>query len=98
MTDRDYVPHSHVAVMRPKVEWMNQTDDRILELLDESKLALSPSVIAHNLDYSRSWISRRASRLHEASLLEKEQGSYYRISEMGEAYLAGTIDAESLSK
>lgn len=81
--------------MRPRVEWMNQTDDRILELLEESGLDLSPSVLAHNLDYSRSWISRRISKLSETGLVESD-GTYYHITEKGRDYLAGDLEAEDL--
>ncbi|MFB6200440.1 MAG: winged helix-turn-helix domain-containing protein [Halorhabdus sp.] len=82
--------------MRPRVEWMNQTDDRILELLDESGLDLSPSVIAHNLEYSRSWVSRRLSKLSDASLIEVQSSNYYAITERGKQYLVGDLDAEEL--
>jgi DNA-binding IclR family transcriptional regulator len=81
--------------MRPRVEWMNQTDDRILDLLEESGLELSPAVLAHNLDYSRSWVSRRLSKLTEAGLTEVE-GTYYGITNKGRAYLAGDLDADDL--
>lgn len=84
--------------MRPRVSWMNQTDDRILELLDESGLILSPSVIAVNLDYTRNWVSRRISKLVDAGLIEKVDGSYYGISELGRAYLEGNLDAEALEE
>lgn len=84
--------------MRPRVSWMNQTDDRILVLLEESGLILSPSVIAVNLDYTRNWVSRRISKLVDAGLIEKVDGSYYEISELGQAYLEGDIDAEILEK
>lgn len=82
--------------MRPRVDWMNQTDDRILELLDESGLELSPVVLARNLEYSRSWISQRLSKLAEAGLVEVQEGSYYFISEKGRDYLTGDLDADEL--
>ncbi|MDB2285458.1 helix-turn-helix domain-containing protein [Halorubrum ezzemoulense] len=75
---------------------MNQTDDRILELLDESDLILTPAVIARNLDYTRNWISRRISELEDAGLVDPVDSGYYRISERGRAYLAGEIDADDL--
>lgn len=84
--------------MRPRVEWMNQTDNRILELLDESNLLLSPAVTAVNLDYSRNWVSRRMSKLEDADLIEKIDGSYYRITDHGRAYLSGDLNAEDLEK
>ena len=82
--------------MRPRVEWMNQTDDRILELLDESGLILSPAVIAVNLEYNRSWISRRISKLVDAGLVESINEGYYRITDFGREYLVGDIDADEL--
>lgn len=84
--------------MRPRVEWMNQTDDRILELLEESGLELSPAVMAVNLEYSRNWISRRTSALQDAGLVEPVEGSYYQITDRGRAYLDGDLDADELEK
>jgi predicted transcriptional regulator len=75
---------------------MNQTDDRILLLLEESGLMLSPAVIAANLDYTRGWVSKRLRKLLEAGLVEKSQSSYYEITERGEQYLAGEIEADVL--
>ena len=75
---------------------MNQTDDRILLLLEESGLMLSPAVIAANLDYTRGWVSKRLRKLLEAELVEKSQSSYYEITERGEQYLVGEIDADIL--
>ena len=83
--------------MRPRVDWMNQTDDRILELLDESGLELTPTVLAHNLDYSRSWVSRRLSKLVDAELVAVDDGSYYLITEKGREYLAGDLETDELS-
>lgn len=82
--------------MRPRVEWMNQTDDRILDLLEESELKLSPAVLAKNLESSRSWVSRRLNRLVEAGLLSVAEVSYYRITEKGRAYLSGDLTADEL--
>jgi predicted transcriptional regulator len=82
--------------VRPRVSWMNQTDDRILLLLEESGLMLSPAVLAANLDYTRGWVSKRLRKLLEAGLVEKSQSSYYEITERGEQYLAGEINANIL--
>lgn len=75
---------------------MNQTDDRILDLLDESGLELTPAVMARNLDYSRSWVSRRLSKLVDAELVEIADGSYYQISQKGADYLMGEIESDEL--
>jgi len=77
---------------------MNQTDDYILELLEESNLILSPSIIAVNLDYTRNWISKRLGKLEGADLVEKVGEGQYRISEKGRAYLAGDLNASELEK
>jgi len=77
---------------------MNQTDDRILSLLEESGLILSPAVIAVNLDYSRGWVSKRLRKLLEAKLVERSESSYYTITERGEQYLAGEIEADVLEE
>jgi len=77
---------------------MNQTDDRILDLLEESGLILSPAVMAKNLDYSRSWVSERTGKLVEAGLVEQVDDGYYRISDRGHAYLAGDLDADELEQ
>ena len=82
--------------MRPRVDWMNQTDDRILELLDESDLILTPAVMARNLDYTRNWVSRRVGKLESAGLVEPIDSGYYRISDRGRAYLEGDLDADEL--
>jgi predicted transcriptional regulator len=82
--------------MRPRVEWMNQTDDRILEALDESGMVLTPVVLAKNLDYSRTWVSTRVSKLVDAGLVENPEGSFYQITEKGSKYLAGDLAADEL--
>lgn len=84
--------------MRPRVEWMNQTDDRILELLEESGIILSTAVLAKNLDYSRSWVSERLSGLLAEGLVESVDEGYYRITDRGRAYLAGELDAADLER
>ena len=82
--------------MRPRVDWMNQTDDRILELLDESDLVLTPAVIAKNLEYTRNWVSRRVGKLADAGLVEPIDSGYYQITERGRAYLAGELTTDDL--
>lgn len=75
---------------------MNQTDDRIQELLDESDLILSPRILAVNLDYSRSWVSQRITKLMDADLIRWVDGGHYKITDRGRAYLEGELDADEL--
>lgn len=83
-------------VVRPKVEWMTQTDERILELLDDSDLILTPTVIAANLDYERSWVSERLKPLRDHDLVERVARGQYRISDKGRQYLEGELLANDL--
>jgi len=71
-------------------------DDRILEALATSGLVLSPSVIAFNIDKSRSEVNRRLSALVEHGLVERVKRGYYKITELGEQYLAGEVDPDEL--
>ena len=83
---------------RPRVSWMTQTDDRLLETLEDSGLVLSPRVLAFNTDYSRHHVSRRLAELTEAGLVEKVEEGLYRITERGRGYLVGDLDGSELEK
>nr|WP_251328239.1 helix-turn-helix domain-containing protein [Haloplanus sp. HW8-1] len=73
-------------------------DERILEALDSSGLILSPAVISINIDKSRSEVNRRLSTLVEYGLVTRVQRGYYEITETGQQYLAGELDASTLSE
>lgn len=90
--------------MRPRVSWMTNNDDIILEFLEEYELALSPRSIEYNAktrhgtDVSYSTINRRLKYLIDAKLVDKEypDGGFYSITDKGRAYLAGELDAKEL--
>ncbi|WP_455449789.1 transcriptional regulator [Natrinema thermotolerans] len=97
--------------MRPRVPWMNEVDDSILEFLDSLEVdghpvALKPGAVRYNLvdefellNKSLSTFSRRMDRLADHGLLEKTEdrkGSPYKITDKGRAYLRGELDAEDL--
>lgn len=84
--------------MRPRIDWINQTDERILELLAESELVLTPTVLGENLGYDRSWVSERLKKLRDHGLVVRIARGKYRISERGEAYLSGDLDANELQQ
>lgn len=75
---------------------MNPSDDVILEILSDADLILSPAVIAINSDYSRHEVNRRLSNLADVGLVTRVKRGYYEISDQGEAYLAGELDATEL--
>ncbi|RDZ35082.1 MULTISPECIES: MarR family transcriptional regulator [unclassified Haloferax] len=83
--------------MRPRVDWMTQADERVLEFLHEKDIIASPSVIAANIDYTQEYISRRCRKLTDAGLLQRADASNYRLTDLGERFLAGEVDADSLT-
>lgn len=83
--------------MREPASWMQlPIDDRILEALESSQMILSPAVIAINIEKSRDEVNRRLSVLVEHGLITRVQRGYYEITESGERYLAGEIDASNI--
>ena len=96
--------------MRPRVPWMNETDDTILEYLAQLEVnggyvTQSPTAVWVNLDEemgildkSQSTISRRMKRLEKMDLLEKtdEKRAYYRITDKGLRYLDGELSRDDL--
>ena len=84
--------------MRQPAAWMQlPIDERVLEALASSGMILSPSVVAINIDKSRSQVNRRLSTLVDYGLVTRVKRGYYEITSEGEAYLAGDLDASALS-
>lgn len=97
--------------MRPRVPGMTEVDDSILEFLKAlgkpggARVALPPRPVWQHLvvelgtvEKSASTISRRLKQLAERGLVEMqdEDAAYYRISDIGLAYLDGEVKAEEL--
>lgn len=75
---------------------MTQADERILEFLHEEEIVASPSVIAANIDYTGEYISRRCRKLTDAGPMQRVDPTNYRITEKGEQFLAGELNAAEL--
>ena len=75
---------------------MTQADERVLEFLREKDIVASPSVIAANIDYTGEYISRRCQKLADAELIQRVDATNYRITDRGEQYLEGELDADDL--
>jgi predicted transcriptional regulator len=75
---------------------MTQADERVLEFLHEKEIVASPTVIAANIDYTSEYLSRRCRKLADAGLLQRVDASNYRITEFGERFLSGDVDADEL--
>ena len=84
--------------MRPRVSWMTNADDTILEFFEDHSIALPPSAVAYNIDFSDTHVRNRMRTLADEGLLEKvdEKKGYYEITERGRKYLAGELDASQL--
>ena len=84
--------------MRPRVEWMTQADERVMEFLLEKDIVASPSVIAANIDYTGEYISRRCRTLTDAGLLQRVDASNYRLTDLGERFLKGEIESDEIGE
>jgi len=56
---------------RKRGDWQTPLDDEILELLADSELVLSPSIIAFNLNRSREGVADRINVLTDYGIIEK---------------------------
>nr|WP_323173206.1 winged-helix domain-containing protein [Natrialba sp. PRR66] len=75
---------------------MTQADERIMEFLQEKDIVASPSVIAANIDYTGEYISRRCRKLADAGLLQRVDPTNYRLTELGERFLGGDVEADEI--
>lgn len=73
-------------------------DDRILEYVDEEGSA-SPKELSESgyFRVSKSQVSRRLRRLADHGMLRHLGNGVYVITEAGEKYLRGDLDAETLT-
>lgn len=82
--------------MRPRIDWMTQADERILEFLQEKNIVASPSVIAANIDYTGEYISRRCRILADAGFMQRIDASNYCLTDLGSRYIDGTITEDEI--
>lgn len=85
--------------MRKSGSWMTIWDDRILEYINEEGSA-SPKELNDSgyFRVSKSQVSRRLRRLADHGMLRHLGNGVYVITEAGEKYLTGELDAESLEE
>ena len=72
--------------------WMVPLDDEILTLFHRKDLVLTPAIVAYNLDRSREEVNRRLSELEDCGLVDRVERGKYRITAVGEQYLAGEAE------
>lgn len=78
---------------------MTLADERILEYLAEHETS-TPKKMADSgkVRYSRQYIGERCRKLADYGLVQTLGNGVYRITETGEQYLAGNVDAKDLDK
>jgi len=83
--------------MRYSARWMTICDERILERLSEVETD-TPKGMADSGDvrFSRQYIGERCRMLTDYGMLQHLGNGVYRITEVGEQYLEGEVDAEDL--
>ena len=83
--------------MRFDAEWMSRADDRILEhLVEEGPDTPKEMAESDRVRFSRQHINQRCKILVSYRLLVHLGNGVYDITEQGEQYLAGELDARDL--
>ena len=88
--------------MRRHAEWMVALDERILEFLDEfgnhqpAEIAAQLGDLGAGMDYHPKYVGQRCRQLTDAGLLLRHGRGVYSITDDGQAFLAGDLDAGAL--
>ncbi|MFA9516570.1 MarR family transcriptional regulator [Halopenitus sp. H-Gu1] len=72
-------------------------DERILEFLDEHEVGTAKEMAESNtVRFSRSYITQRSGKLVDYGLIRLLGNGVFVITEVGEQYLEGELDAQEL--
>ena len=82
--------------MSERPDWMDPADDDILELMREDEI-FEPSQISDEGICRGPHAAYRCRELADRGLLEKHMTGVYDISDLGERYLEGEVDAAELA-
>lgn len=74
---------------------MRPADDLILELLEEEG-QYPPKIIAEKVGKHPKYVGKRCRALRDHDLLRNLGRGLYQITELGELYLSGDLDASDL--
>lgn len=84
--------------MRKSSSWMTLWDDRLMEVIRKKGPSSAGELVDHQyIHVSKSTISRRLNKLADYELLDRLPNGVYRLTEKGESYLDGKLDAEQLN-
>ena len=83
--------------MRLSADWMTIADDRLLEYIAENETA-TPTEMAESdlVRFKRVHLQRRCKKLEKYGLLRQVGNGVYMLSEQGQQYLEGDLDAATL--
>ncbi|MFB6187855.1 MAG: hypothetical protein ABEI86_13450 [Halobacteriaceae archaeon] len=82
--------------MRQRGEWMKPVDDLILELLSEEG-QYPPKIIAEKIDKHPKYVGERCRTLRDYGLTRNLGRGLYQITDQGEEYLEGELNADNLA-
>lgn len=83
--------------MRYSADWMVLADERILEYILENESSTPKNMEDSGyVRYSRQHISNRCKKLVDHGLLQHLGNGVYIITDTGEEYLEGELDAQEL--
>ena len=85
--------------MRISADWMTLADDRILEYVSKYETA-TPSEMAESdlVRFKRVHLQRRCQKLARYGLLRQVGNGVYMLSDAGQEYLSGDLDAATLEQ
>jgi len=83
--------------MRLSADWMTIADDRLLEYIAEHETA-TPTEMAESdlVRFKRVHLQRRCQKLYQHGLVRQVGNGVYMLSEQGQQYLDGELDAAEL--
>jgi restriction endonuclease Mrr len=89
------VPVVFGRMRRQRADWMNPVDDQIMEILKDWG-AGTPQSLADELGKNNNYIGVRCRKLTKSGLLERPSRGLYTLTDLGEEYLEGDLDANTL--
>ncbi|WP_082226639.1 PhiH1 repressor [Halorubrum distributum] len=85
--------------MRKSTDWMTIWDDRIMEIIQDGGPTSASELDKEDyIRTSRPNISRRLNKLADHGLLHRLPNGVYSLTDKGERYLNGELDAEELNE
>lgn len=81
--------------MRQRAQWMNPIDDQIMEALADEG-AGTPATLADKLTRNNDYVGVRCRKLTKYGLLDRPQRGFYTLTDLGQDYLDGELDASKL--